>query len=131
MSTVTDTAVAQPIKKYRRRFRFSFSKLIIYILLTLWALTTIFPLCWVTMNAFKPKGLIRSNSFDFPKKEFSKYSSICHYAVQHKYAKEEILFLGDDFADGGGDSSVRLGGDIDYLVVEDYRSFPDLMEPYL
>ena len=72
-----------------------------------------------------------TNSFDFPKKEFSKYSSICRYAVQHKYAKEEILFLGDDFADGGGDSSVRLGGDIDYLVVEDYRNFPDLMEPYL
>ena len=39
---------------------------VVYALLTLWALTTIFPLGWSVMNSFKNKKMIYSNSFSLP-----------------------------------------------------------------
>lgn len=45
------------------------SKVVIYILLSLWALTTIYPFFWVVMNSFKPRGEIITNSFAFPSAE--------------------------------------------------------------
>lgn len=38
----------------------------VYIILTLWALTTIYPLFWVAINSFKVKDQILSNSFAIP-----------------------------------------------------------------
>lgn len=46
------------------------------------------------------------------------------YAEVNGYKKEEILYVGDDFGDGGGDSHVRLGG-LDYVEVRDYRDLED------
>ncbi len=37
-----------------------------YGLLSLWAVTTIYPFLWVIANSFKPKGMIRSHSFALP-----------------------------------------------------------------
>ena len=39
---------------------------VVYTLLTLWALTTIFPLAWSVMNSFKNKKMIYNNSFALP-----------------------------------------------------------------
>ena len=49
------------------------------------------------------------------------------------------MFIGDDFADGGGDSHVRtkdkpkLGGypRMDYIVINDYRKFAKAVEVLL
>jgi len=41
-------------------------KLVAYIMLTLWAFTTIYPLVWVLMNSFKPSNDIILNSFNLP-----------------------------------------------------------------
>ena len=38
----------------------------LYIILTIWALTTIYPIIWVIMNSFKAKDKILSNSFALP-----------------------------------------------------------------
>ena len=46
------------------------------------------------------------------------------YAREQGYARDEIIFIGDDFGDGGGDSHVRLKG-LDYIEIEDYRKFPE------
>ena len=54
---------------------------------------------------------------------------ILRYAEENGYQKEEILYVGDDFGDGGGDSHVRLGG-MDYVNVTDYRDLEKLMRPY-
>jgi HAD superfamily hydrolase (TIGR01484 family) len=62
-----------------------------------------------------------SSSFDFSGKEYNKYSAIMRYAEENGYSKEEILYVGDDFDDGGGDSHVRLGG-MDYVEIKDYRA---------
>ena len=37
-----------------------------YIVLTLWALTTVYPFLWVILNSFRQKGLILTDSFSLP-----------------------------------------------------------------
>ena len=37
-----------------------------YFFLCIWALTTIFPLLWTTLNSFKPRNKILSDSFALP-----------------------------------------------------------------
>lgn len=49
------------------------------------------------------------------------------YASEHGYALEDILFVGDDFDDGGGDSHVRIKG-MDYIQVENYLDLPELLK---
>ena len=70
-----------------------------------------------------------SSSFDFSAKRFNKYDAIMKYAEENGYAKDEILYVGDDFGDGGGDSHVRLGG-MDYVEITDYRRLDDAMSVY-
>ncbi len=42
------------------------SKTVTYLVLSLWALTTIYPFIWVILNSFRQKGLIMSDSFSLP-----------------------------------------------------------------
>lgn len=48
------------------RRRLKPGKVLIYFILSFWAITTIYPFIWVVMNSFKLKGLIRSDSFSVP-----------------------------------------------------------------
>ena len=65
-----------------------------------------------------------SSSFDFAEKKYNKYDAIMTYAKENGYTKDEILYVGDDFGDGGGDSHVRLGG-LDYIEILDYKTIFD------
>ena len=67
-----------------------------------------------------------SSSFDFAPKQYNKYDAIMKYASEHGYSLDEILFVGDDFGDGGGDSHVRIKG-MDYVEVDDYTKLPELL----
>ena len=49
-----------------KKKKFSVGLLFVYLVLVIWALTTIYPLIWVVMNSFKDKKQIVSNSFSFP-----------------------------------------------------------------
>lgn len=71
-----------------------------------------------------------SSSFDFTKKQYNKYDAVMNYAERNGYKKEEILFVGDDFDDGGGDSHIRLGG-IDYIFVDNYQNVSKLLKDYI
>ena len=62
-----------------------------------------------------------SSSFDFAQKQYNKYDAIMAYAKANGYQKDEILFVGDDFGDGGGDSHVRIFG-MDYVEIDDYQT---------
>ncbi len=42
------------------------AKVCTYIVLTFWALTTLYPFVWVILNSFREKGLIRKDSFSVP-----------------------------------------------------------------
>jgi hydroxymethylpyrimidine pyrophosphatase-like HAD family hydrolase len=68
-----------------------------------------------------------SSSFDFAPKQYNKYDSIMRYAAEHGYEKDEILFVGDDFGDGGGDSHVRIYA-MDYVQIDDYPLLPECLE---
>lgn len=46
--------------------KFSVSKIVTYIVLTLWGLTTVYPFIWVILNSFRKKGLILTDSFSIP-----------------------------------------------------------------
>ena len=46
------------------------------------------------------------------------------YAKENGYEKDEILYIGDDFADGGGDSHVRVYG-LDYVEITDYQTLEE------
>lgn len=61
-----------------------------------------------------------SSSFDFAEKQYNKYDAVMTYAKENGYTKDEILFVGDDFGDGGGDSHIRIFG-MDYIEITDYR----------
>jgi hypothetical protein len=80
-----------------------------------------------------------STSFDFAGKSYNKYDATLNWAKRHGYTLDDIVFIGDDFADGGGDSHVRtkdkpkLGGypRMDYIVINDYRKFAKAVEVLL
>jgi len=46
--------------------KFKISLVFVYLLLTAWAMTTIFPMIWAIMNSFKEKKVIFQNSFTLP-----------------------------------------------------------------
>lgn len=46
--------------------RFKPSKILTYIVLTIWAVTTLYPFVWVILNSFRETGLIRQDSFSVP-----------------------------------------------------------------
>lgn len=53
-------------KNYYGNSKRSFSMILAYAMLTIWALTTIYPILWVVMNSFKDRKQILSNSFALP-----------------------------------------------------------------
>ena len=63
-----------------------------------------------------------STSFDFAGREYNKYDATLAWAKDHGYTLDDVVFIGDDFADGGGDSHVRIKG-MDHIVITDYRNF--------
>jgi hydroxymethylpyrimidine pyrophosphatase-like HAD family hydrolase len=67
-----------------------------------------------------------STSFDIVAKQYNKYDATMEYAKMHGYTKEQVLFMGDDMGDGGGDSHVRLGG-MDYIHVLDYTKISEML----
>ncbi len=51
----------------KRRKRLRPGIILIYVILTLWAATTIFPFLWVLLNSVKPSAEVLSSSFSLPK----------------------------------------------------------------
>ncbi|MGF7142321.1 raffinose/stachyose/melibiose transport system permease protein [Anaerotaenia torta] len=54
----------------RKRRKISLGQPLIFILLSIWALTTTYPIIWVVLNSFKDRRVILSNSFRLPFGEF-------------------------------------------------------------
>jgi len=52
--------------RIRRHGKFSLSRLITYLILSVWGVTTVYPFLWVIINSFRVRGEIRSDSFSIP-----------------------------------------------------------------
>lgn len=50
----------------KKRTKVSLGNGLIYLVLSFWALTTIYPIFWIIMNSFKAKNEILANSFSLP-----------------------------------------------------------------
>ena len=68
-----------------------------------------------------------TTSFDITPKQYNKYDAVMRYAAEKGYSKDEILFVGDDFADGGNDSQIRIYG-MDYIRIDDYTHLPEKLQ---
>ena len=64
-----------------------------------------------------------SSSFDFAPAGYNKYDAMLRYGRENGYDIDEMLYVGDDFGPGGGDSHIRLGG-MDYVEIGCYRESP-------
>ena len=49
-----------------KKSKFSIGQSIVYLLLILWSITTVYPIIWVLQNSFKAKDKILANSFSLP-----------------------------------------------------------------
>lgn len=54
-------------QKTNRKKKISIARIVIYILLIIWAFTTIFPFVWVVGNSFKPSREVVNSTFSLPK----------------------------------------------------------------
>lgn len=72
----------------------NFRTAIKYIALSLWALTTIYPLCWILLNAFKSSQQIIDNSFSLPTTLFlDNFRSAFERNILQGYANSLIVSL--------------------------------------
>ena len=67
-----------------------------------------------------------TTSFDITQIQYNKYDAVMNYAHKHGYTRDQVLFVGDDFGDGGGDSHIRLAG-MDYIHINDFTKLPERM----
>ena len=68
-----------------------------------------------------------SSSFDMAPKPYNKFYALDLYCQENGLQHENVLFIGDDYGQGGNDESVYLS-DIPFLCVDDYTTFPALTE---
>lgn len=66
-----------------------------------------------------------SSSFDMAPAPYDKRYALEKYCKEKGYLPEEVLFIGDDYGEGGNDESVYLS-DFNFLKIDDYRTFPEL-----
>ena len=71
-----------------------------------------------------------SSSFDMAPKPYNKYYALDLYCKEQGIAHEHVLFIGDDYGTGGNDESVYRS-EIPFLCVDDYTTFPALVQPLL
>ena len=68
-----------------------------------------------------------SSSFDMSPKPYNKYYALDLYCKEQGLKHEEVLYIGDDYGQGGNDESVYIS-DFPYLKIDNYLDFPKLTE---
>ena len=71
-----------------------------------------------------------SSSFYMAPRPYNKLYALDLYCREQGIAHENVLFIGDDYGTGGNDESVYLS-DVPFLCVDDYTTFPALVQPLL
>ena len=52
------------------------------------------------------------------------------YCQENGYSHSEVVYIGDDYGQGGNDESVYLS-DFNYLTIDDYRDFSKVVKDLL
>ena len=71
-----------------------------------------------------------SSSFDMAPAPYNKAYALSKYCEEHGYSHDEVAFVGDDYGQGGNDESVYLS-DFNFVTIDDYKTFPEVMKKFL
>ncbi len=71
-----------------------------------------------------------SSSFDMAPFPFNKAYALGKYCDERGIAHNEVVYIGDDYGPGGNDESVYKS-DFNYLTIDDYRDFPEVVKKLL
>lgn len=71
-----------------------------------------------------------SSSFDMAPMPYNKYYALDMYCKENNLKHENVLYIGDDYGLGGNDESVYKS-DFPYLMIDDYRDFPEIVRQLL
>ncbi len=67
-----------------------------------------------------------SSSFDMAPKPYDKRYALEEYCAARGIAFDEVVYIGDDYGQGGNDESVYLSH-FNYLTIDDYLDFPKVV----
>ena len=71
-----------------------------------------------------------SSSFDMAPFPFDKAYALSKYCDEHGIAHDEVVYIGDDYGEGGNDESVYLS-DFNYLKIDNYLDFSKVVAELL
>lgn len=71
-----------------------------------------------------------SSSFDMAPAPYDKSYALSRYCLKNGFSHDEVAFVGDDYGLGGNDESVYLS-DFNFVTIDDYRDFPEIMKEFL
>ena len=71
-----------------------------------------------------------ASSFDMAPKPYNKYYALDLYCKENNIFHDEVVYIGDDYGQGGNDESV-FASDFNYLCIDDYRNFAQVIKPLL
>lgn len=71
-----------------------------------------------------------SSSFDMAPKPYNKYYALDIYCKENNLSHENVVFIGDDYGMGGNDESVYKS-DFNFLIIDNYEDFPDVVSVLL
>ena len=67
-----------------------------------------------------------SSSFDIIPGEYGKYNALMKYLTERGMTKEDVVYCGDDYMEGGNDHDVLAGG-IPFVKVDNYEMLEELL----
>ncbi len=67
-----------------------------------------------------------SSSFDIVPGEYGKYNALMKYLNEHGLSKEDVVYCGDDYMEGGNDHDVYAGG-VPFVKVDNYEKLEELL----
>ena len=71
-----------------------------------------------------------SSSFDMAPKPFDKYYALDLWCRENGYDHSEVIYVGDDYGQGGNDESVYRS-DFRFLCTDDYRRLDEILAPWV
>jgi len=71
-----------------------------------------------------------SSSFDMSPAPYNKAYALAKYCEENGLTHDEVVFVGDDYGEGGNDESVYKS-DFHFIKVDDYREFPQAVRELL
>ncbi len=67
-----------------------------------------------------------SSSFDIVPGEYGKYNALMKYLSERGLSKEDVVYCGDDYMEGGNDHDVYAGG-VPFVKVDNYEMLEELL----